>query len=189
MAKSEMKGVAKQIKSLRAIEPELSKKMRREMRTNIQPILNPIEAQINSQVEGALRGVRDIGMFHGGRTQWGGVKVKVKATIRPTDIVYIEGKGGGGDSLDGALGFEYAELAGINRRPPRAMSKGWGSTSTGYHSYIQNGQGAGFSRMLGRFGKPGRFLFSRVIKYKPAIEMKVKMIVSKYEQIVNTRNS
>ena len=44
MAKSEMKGVAKQIKSLRAIEPELSKKMRREMRTNIQPILNPIEA-------------------------------------------------------------------------------------------------------------------------------------------------
>lgn len=189
MSKSEMTGVAKQLRVLKAIEPELSKKLRRDMRTNIQPILNPVESQINSQVEGALRGVRKIGMFHDGRSQWGGVKVKARATVRPNDLVYIEGKGGGGDSLDGAAGFEYAELAGIKRRNPRPRSKGWGSTGEGYHSYTQNGQGDGFIRMLSRFGGPGRFLFKRIMARKPGIEDKVKMVITKYEQKLNAKDN
>jgi len=78
-------------------------------------------------------------------------------------------------------GLIYAELAGIERRPPRAVSKGWGSSSVGYHSYTYNGQGKAFNKKLGSmFGKPGRFLFKRVLRRKPEIEAKVKKVAEQF---------
>ena len=185
-----LEGSSEYLRMMRTYDKDLYKELAKNLQTQLKPILNPIESEINGTVTGELKSRRNAGMFnHSGRTQWGGVNVKAKTSIQPKNLIFIEGKGRGAGSLDGALGFEYAELAGIRRRPPRSMSKGWGSTSTGYHSYRQNGQGDAFISMLGKYGKPGRFLWKRVLKRKPEIEGKVESIAESLNVKINRRNS
>ena len=182
MAKSHLTGSSDYLRELKAYEEKLFKQLQKSMNTELSPIINPIENKINSSVTGEVRSLMP-GMFHDGRTQWGGVTVTARVSVRPRDLVFIEGKGRGSGSLDGAVGFEYAELAGIERKKQatRVLSKGWGSSSTGYHSYIKNGQGAAFnSRLTAKFGKPGRFLFRRVLRRKPEIEAKVKKVADQF---------
>ena len=143
-------GSAEYIRELKNYEKNLLPALRKKLNSQLTPILNPIEN-------------------------------KARISLRPKDLIFIEGKGRGGDSLDGAVGFEYAELAGIQRRPPRERSKGWGSSSVGYHSYTYNGQGFAFNRKLRKeFGKPGRFLWKRVLKRKPDIEAKVQSVANDF---------
>ena len=179
-AKSHMTGSAEYIRELKNYEQGLLPALRKNINSELAPILGPIESQINSSDTTKLKSALP-GMFHNGRTQWGGVKVRARVSLRPKDLIFIEGKGDSSGSLDGAVGFEYAELAGIERRAPRGVSKGWGSSSVGYHSYIYNGQGKAFNRKLGSaFGKPGRFLFKRVLERKPEIESKVKAVAEQF---------
>lgn len=182
-----LQGSAEVLRELRVYEKDLYKELGKNLQTQLKPIIGPIQGQINGSVTGQLKSRRNIGMFHDGRTQWGGVIVKAKTSSNPKNLIFIEGKGKGADSLDGALGFEYAELAGIRRRGPRAMSKGWGSSGVGYHSYIQNGQGDGFINMLSKYGGPGRFLWKRVLKRKPEIEDKVENIAQALNIKINRR--
>lgn len=186
MAKANLQGSAETLRMLRTYESDLYKDLRKSVNSQLKPLINPIESQINSSVTSSLRNEMS-GMFHNGRTAWSGVRVTPKVSIRPRELLFIEGKGRNG-GMSNQVGFEYAELAGIERRPPRPVSKGWGSTSVGYHSYIYNGQGKAFNRKLTRaYGKPGRFLWKRVLKRKPELEAKVLDIAERLNIKINRR--
>ena len=183
-----LQGSAEVLRELRVYERNLYTELGKNLNTQLKPVLGPIQGQINGVITSQLRSRKKAGMFgHDGRTQWGGAEIVTKTSINPKNLIFIEGKGRGSDSLDGALGFEYAELAGIRRRPPKAVSKGWGATGPGYHSYIQNGQGDGFINMLSKYGGPGRFLWKRVLKRKPEIEDKVEKLAEGLNIKINRR--
>lgn len=186
MARSGLSGSADVIRALKTYESDVYKEFRKSINSELKPILNPIEGQINSEVTSSIRSNLK-GMNHNGRTAWSGAKVTARTGMRAKELVFIEGKGRNG-GMDVQLGFEYSELAGIERRPPRPVSKGWGSPSVGYHSYIYNGQGKAFNRKLTSvYGKPGRFLFKRVLKRKPEIEDKVLKIAERFNIKLNRR--
>jgi len=186
MARSGLSGSAETLRMLKTYESDLYKEFRKGVNSQLKPVIAPIEGEINSSVTSSIRSNMS-GMNHNGRTGWSGVKVTPKVSLRPRDLLFIEGKGRNA-GLDTQVGFEYAELAGIERRPPRAVSKGWGSTSVGYHSYIYNGQGKAFNRKLTQtYGKPGRFLWKRVLKRKPELENKVLNIAENLNIKINRR--
>ena len=179
MAKSELSGSREWVQVLKKFEPELFKEVKKNLNSELKSILQPIEGQINSSVGNVLKSKMP-NMFHNGRTAWSGVKIKSVITANPKKLIYIDGTGRSGFGGP-QLGFDYAELAGIERRPARSVSKGWGQSTPGYHSYIYNGQGKAFNRKLGsEFGKPGRFLWIRVLRKKPEIEQKVELITADY---------
>tara|TARA_R110000803_G_scaffold41960_9_gene90084 strand:+ start:90 stop:695 length:606 start_codon:yes stop_codon:yes gene_type:complete len=188
MAANKLEGSAEALYVLKTYEKDLYTELGKNLNTQLRPVLGPIQGQINGVITSQLRSRRKAGMFgHDGRTQWAGAEIKTKTSIKPKDLIFIEGKGRGTGSLDGALGFEYAELAGIRKNAPKVMSKGWGITGTGYHSYTQNGQGDGFINMLNKYGGPGRFLFRRVLKKRPDIEDKVLLLSEKLNIKINRK--
>ena len=126
MARSGLSGSAETLRMLKTYETDLYKEFRKNVNSQLKPVIAPIEGEINSSVTSSLRNQMK-GMFHDGRSAWSGVKVTPKVSLRPRDLLFIEGKGRNA-GLDTQVGFEYAELAGIERRPPRPVSKGWGST-------------------------------------------------------------
>ena len=183
---AKLDGSSEVFRMIKTYEKDLYKELGKNLQTQLRPVLGPIQGQINGAVTGQLKSRRGTGMFHDGRSAWAGATIKVKTSINPKNLIFIEGTGGN-NGMQKQVGFEYAELAGIGRRPPRAVSKGWNSTGTGYHSYIQNGQGAGFVNMLSRYGKPGRFLWKRVLKRKPEIEDKVEKLADSLNIKINRR--
>lgn len=188
MAKSRLEGSAETVYLLKTYEKDLYKELGSRLESQLRPVIGPIQGQINGVVTQQLKSRRDAGMFnHSGRTSWGGAEIKVKTSVQPRNLIFIEGKGkGSGDYAQ--VGFNYAELAGIRRRPPRPISKGWNETSAGgYHAYMVRGQGDGFIDMLSKYGKPGRFLWKRVLNRKPEIEEKVLQIAELYNIKLNRR--
>jgi len=173
---SSLHGSSDVIRMLKDYEKDLYKELGSKLATQLRPIIGPIQGQINGLVAGQLKSRRNAGMFnHSGRTSWGGAEVKVKTSVSPKNLIFIEGKGPGSGDYS-KVGFNYAELAGIPRARSkvRPISKGWNETSAGgYHAYSVRGQGDGFIRMLNTYGKPGRFLWKRVLNRKPEIEEKV----------------
>lgn len=188
MAQTKLDGSAEVFQMLKLYEKDLFKELRKSVTSQLAPQLAPIEAEINSSITNSIRSNMK-GMFHNGRSGWAGVKIKARVSTRAKELIFLEGKGGNG-GLDQQFGFEYAELAGIQRRPPRPRSKGWGETGVGYHSYIYNGQGLVFNRKLTSvYGKPGRFMWIRVLKRRPAIEDKIMGIADNLSVKINRRLS
>ena len=185
---AKLEGSAETLYLLKTYDKQIYRELGKKLESDLRPVLGPIQGQINGSVTAALKSRRNIGMFHNGRAGWSGVEIKTKTSIQPKNLIFIEGKGRNA-GLDTQVGFEYAELAGIprSRGRVRPVSKGWGSTTVGYHSYIQNGQGDGFIEMLGRYGKPGRFLWKRVLNRKPDIEKKVSEIAETYNIKLNRK--
>jgi len=172
----EVEGIAYVVGQLKQYRPESLKALRKSLRKEMKPMLNKITSEINTEVSAELQS-RDYEMFHNGRTSWNGVRASMSVTSnKKGDMVKIVMTGRGGK-----LGFNYAELAGIERRPPRKQSKGWYSTSVGYHSYDYAGQGLVFNERLTRdFGKPGRFGWIRIVKRRKEIEKEIKQVLDRY---------
>lgn len=164
------------VSQLKQYRPESLKALRKSLRKEMKPLLNKITSQINAEVTSQLQS-RDYEMFHGGRTSWNGVRGTMSVTSnKKGSMVKIVMTG-----RAGKLGFNYAELAGIERRPPRRKSKGWYSSSVGYHSYDYAGQGLVFNDRLTRdFGKPGRFGWIRIVKSRKEIEKEMLQILDRY---------
>lgn len=112
-------------------------------------------------------------MTHRGKTRWRGVnKPRVEFTPGKTRagahrLVNIAFTGG-----SRGLGFDYAELAGIRRRPPKEYSKEYqrrGDSVIRQHRI--NGQGDGFIKALEDqvMEKPGRFAFSGMLKKRAEV--------------------
>lgn len=180
MAKSGLSGSSEAIKVLKQLEPDLFKEIRKKVNSELRPVLNPIKAEVNgmtSEIRSKMvgRNRSESGMFHNGRSAWSGANITARVSTRPRDLIFINATG-----VKGQVGFDYAELAGIRRRPPRARSKAYtlnGQTRT----HAIRGQGDAFIDKLQReFGKPGRFAWIRVLRRKPEIEKKVQDIADEF---------
>ena len=176
-----VEGVAEVVKLLKRFEPDVLKEMRKEMRSELKPLTNEIANQINTEVTSKLQS-RDYEMFHNGRTAWNGVRGGTSLLAsRSKSVAKLTFTGRSGE-----LGFDYAELAGIERRPPRARSKGWYSTTPGYHSYTYAGQGKVFNDRLKRdFGKPGRFAFKRFLKKRKEVDKQAQQVADRFIKKLN----
>jgi hypothetical protein len=168
--------------------------------------INAIRADIRAIVttSGAVSKIRSrtpavaplSGMANNGPIKWAGVK-SVNVSVLPRimsfgysakPLVKIAATGG-----KNSLGFDYAELAGIRRQPPRARSKIRGGTlrgtAKGDGSMALNGQGDNFIKILeDRNGKtPGRFAFRAVFETRGKIMAGIQKTLDIYAAKVNRR--
>jgi hypothetical protein len=98
-----------------------------------------------------------------------------RVSTNPKNLISITAAG-----KSGKVGFNYAELAGIQRRRPRPMSRPYQKNGETVQHRV-NGQGIAFNAKLMRdFGKPGRFAWINVLRRKPEIEQKVSAIANTF---------
>jgi hypothetical protein len=122
------------------------------------------------------------GMFHQGRSSWNGARLTARVSVNPKDLITVTATG-----RSSAFGFDYAELAGIRRRPARRKSRTYTKNGRAT-SHAVNGQGDAFiSKLNTEFGKPGRFAWIRVLKRKPQIEEKTQIITDAFGIKVSRR--
>ena len=170
MAKSGLSGSSEAMRILKELEPGLYKELGKQLRSELNPIIKPIESQINSQVSREVFTAMP-GMFHQGRSSWNGARLTARVSVNPKDLITVTATG-----RSSAFGFDYAELAGIRRRPARRKSRTYTKNGRAT-SHAVNGQGDAFiSKLNTEFGKPGRFAWIRVLRRKPEIENKVEQI-------------
>jgi len=176
-----VEGIAEVTKLLKRFEPDVLKEMRKDLRTELKPLTQQIASQINTEVTSKLQS-RDYEMFHNGRTAWSGVRGGTSLLAsRRGSVAKLTFTGRSGE-----VGYNYAELAGIERRPPRRISKGWYSTTPGYHSYTYAGQGKVFNERLEKdFGKPGRFAFARFLKKRKEVDKQAQQVADRFVKRVN----
>jgi len=176
-----VEGISEVTKLLKRFEPDVLKEMRKDLRTELKPLTQQIASQINTEVTSKLQS-RDYEMFHNGRTAWSGVRGGTSLLAsRRGSVAKLTFTGRSGE-----VGYNYAELAGIERRPPRRISKGWYSTTPGYHSYTYAGQGKVFNERLEKdFGKPGRFAFARFLKKRKEVDKQAQQVADRFVKRVN----
>jgi hypothetical protein len=168
-------GIPKLNKILTQAEQDFIKDLRAKAKTQMLPIASKVRSQIPT--------VAPIkGMDHNGRTQWAVPKVTVYSNPRTRakrgrNVAPIMGFRATSPSR--AVGFAYGELAGIRRKAPKPVSKGWYTTTVGgYHSYRVNGQGEAMIQRLEKIqARPGRFFYRHVRKYLPELRQRMLGIV------------
>ena len=186
-------GLEETLRILKTVEPDSIKKIRSEIRGIIQA------SGAVSKIRARTPNVAPLsGMNNNGPVKWGGVKsITVSALSRVTGFTSVGNQvplaritvTGGQQSL----GFDYAELAGIRRRPTRARSKIRGGTlrgtAKGDGSMALNGQGDNFIKVLeDRHGKrPGRFAFRAVFETRQMIMAGIQMTLDRYAESVNRK--
>ena len=190
--KVRVEGLEETIKALKEVEPEAVKSMRKEIRSVVTASGALSNVRMKTPVVAPMSG-----MDHNGPTRWGGVKsVTTSVSLRTT--TYQRGKRSYPiikivASNKEALGFDYAELAGIRRRLARPRSKirntGLRGTQRGDGSIALNGQGDNFIKVLQeRVGKtPGRFAFAAVFSKRREIEYNSQKVLDKYAETVNRK--
>lgn len=174
LEKVQVKNVDQVVKELKAFEATSVRQLRSDLKLKMGPEAQAMAATIPKEPPlRAPQGRKKSQMAHRGRTRWRGVNKPV--------VEFRPGKSRrGGDSLvslkftggSRGLGFDYAELAGIRRRPPAARSKPYqrrGSDKTVTHRL--NGQGDAFITALAEQTNkgPGRFAFSAALKRRPQL--------------------
>jgi len=161
-----VENVDKVVRELKQFKDSAVRELRSDLKTSLGPVANQIASTISR--EPPIRGMK-----HRGKTRWRGVNKPV--------VEFRPGKGRrGGDRLvnirftggSRGLGFDYAELAGIRRRPPQTLSKPYSRKDRdGLIRHRINGQGDAFIQALAEdTGKgPGRFMFLEAVKRRPVL--------------------
>jgi hypothetical protein len=186
-------GLEQALSILKRVEPDSIKAIRAEIRGIIKA------SGAVSKIRSRTPAVAPLsGMNNNGPVKWAGVRsITVSALSRVTGFTKVANQvplaeitaTGGPNSL----GFDYAELAGIRRRPPRDRSKIRGGTlrgtAKGDGSMALRGQGDNFIRYLEeRHGKtPGRFAFRAVFETRKQIMAGIQMTLDKYAESVNRK--
>lgn len=174
-----VKGLIELNTILKATDKKLITELRAELKDGIVPVATKLQYSIPSQAPLS-------GMYHKGRSAWGTVKASVsftpRASIRgrlyqPLVSVVVTGKK--------ALGFDYAELAGLRRRKPPGQSRVWVDQYGKSRRTKQNGQGDAFIRGLG--SKPGRYASPVIRRERPFIERTIMEILEKFATKVNRK--
>lgn len=186
-----VEGLETTLAILKSVQPDSIKEIRSEIRQIV------TSSGAVSKIRSRTPAIAPLsGMANGGPTKWAGVKsvnVSVLPRLAPigkksVPLVRIAATGG-----TDSLGFDYAELAGIRRRPPRARSKIRGGTLRGTEkgdgSMALNGQGDNFIEYLeARNGKtPGRFAFRAVFETRNAIMTGIQKTLDAYAAKVNRK--
>ena len=191
--KVRIEGLEKTLRILKKVEPDSIKQIRAEIRGIIKA------AGTVSRIRSRTPAIAPLsGMNNNGPVKWAGARsITVSPLSRITGFTSVnnnvplaEIKVTGGKN---SLGFDYAELAGIRRRPPRDRSKIRGGTlrgtAKGDGSMALRGQGDNFIKMLEeRHGKtPGRFAFRAVLESRKQIMVGIQATLDKYAESVNRK--
>jgi len=185
-----VEGLENTLAILKTVEPDSIK----EIRTEIRQIV--VSSGAVSKIRSRTPAIAPLsGMNNNGPTKWAGVKTvnisvlpRIVSGKKSVPLVRIAASGG-----SNSLGFDYAELAGIRRRPPRSRSKIRGGslrgTRKGDGSMALNGQGDNFIKYLEeRNGKtPGRFAFRAVFDTRGAIMAGIQKTLDKFAERLNVR--
>jgi len=171
MAIPKVSGIREAKDILKRIDPEGQKQLERDFHKKINGPLNKVRKQ--SQINNRQLQSKLPNMFnHRGRTRNTGADLK--ASFRPSaqygrSIALITARG-----RNNQFGFEYAELAGINKstggrrsRIPNTTTRG---SRRGDGSYRITGQGRAFNNILNNVRKPGRLSYDATQKNRPALE-------------------
>jgi len=191
--KIRIEGLEKTLRILKKVEPDSIKRIRAEIRGIIKA------SGAVSKIRSRTPAVAPLsGMNNNGPVKWAGVRsISVSPLSQITGFTSVNNKiplavikaSGGKESL----GFDYAELAGIRRRPPRDRSKIRGGTlrgtAKGDGSMALRGQGDNFIKVLeDRYGKtPGRFAFRAVFETRKQIMAGIQRTLDKYAESVNRK--
>ncbi len=160
----------------------------RDLRSDLKISLGPLAQEIAARIprEPPLSGMR-----HRGRTRWRGVNKPVveftpgRSRSGGNKLVNIRFTGGAR-----GLGFDYAELAGIRRRPARGMSRPYERRDRpGTFQHRLNGQGDAFINALAQeTGRgPGRFMFLQAVKKRPQLILLATKSLDSAARKVNRR--
>lgn len=152
------------VRTLRGVDRRVLNDLRKELRGKVQPYAQSIANAVPAQ--SPLRGMR-----HEGVTRWGG---KPKATVSFTPGKSRKGnrllsiKLTGGSAGRGPIGFDYAEVAGVRKRPPKPFSKVYRDGQGLSRQHRVNGQGDAMIEELRRRnpirGKAGYFAFNEALQ-------------------------
>jgi hypothetical protein len=186
-----VEGLETTLAILKTVEPDSIKAIRSDIRSIV------TSAGAVSKIRSRTPAIAPLsGMANNGPIKWAGVKT-INVSVLPSitsigtkskPLVKITATGGAN-----SLGFDYAELAGIRRRPPRDRSKIRGGTlrgtAKGDGSMALRGQGDNFIRVLeDRNGKtPGRFAFRAVFETRGKIMAGIQQTLDRYAEKVNRR--
>lgn len=188
MAVPKVSGIREAKEVLKNLDPQFQKALERDFHKQMSSPLNKVKKdsrQNNRQVQRNLPNMYN----HRGRTRNTGADIK--ASFRPSaqygrSVALITAKG-----RNGQVGFEYAELAGINNSQDGRRSRIPGSTKRGSRrgdgSYRLNGQGKAFNRELNRISKPGRLAFDATRKNLPALEKVALGILERMSERLNEK--
>lgn len=172
---------------LKKISPTLMKEFRKELRGRLQPYASAIANSIpgNPPISG---------MNHNGVTRWEGKpKGRVNFSPRGRRNALIGLIFTGGTRQNGPLGFDYAEVAGIRRRPPRAVSRIYEDQFGTLKTHRVNGQGDAMIRAIRRRkpipGKAGYFAFDQALQKFPLLKKIAELSLARFTSDVNNELS
>jgi hypothetical protein len=189
--KIRVEGLELTLEILKSVQPDSIKAIRADIRQII------TSSGAVSKIRSRTPAIAPLsGMANNGPTKWAGVK-----SINITALSRLSGFGGKNADLariavtggNNSLGFDYAELAGIRRRPPSLRSKIRGGTLRGTQkgdgSMLLRGQGDNFIKVLeDRNGKtPGRFAFRAVFETRARIMSGIQQTLDRYAEKVNRK--
>lgn len=176
-------------RELRQFEDGAIRSLRSDLRVALGPIANQVATEIPRQSP-LRKPSKGGGMSHKGKTRWRGVnKPRIEFTPgrrrdRSHKLVNISMTGGAR-----GLGFDYAELAGIRRRPPKEFSKEYTRSDGEVRQHRLNGQGDGLIKALEDqvMQEPGRFAFTRFLKRKRLLNELTIATINKHAEKVNQK--
>jgi hypothetical protein len=177
----EVTGLKHALREIRMFDKTLVFKLRSRMRAATAEDRAKV-SRVISEVTPMLRSVRQIGMFHNGRTAWNEATVDIDRMTGRNVLIAIRATGRGRK-----FGFDYAELTGIN--PPRTggISRQFKRANSDKTMTIkQRGQGRAFEEMLNdnlpanHTAKPGRYAFQALVRRMPYIQKKVIRVIQEF---------
>src|SRR6056297_872721 len=173
---------------LKTVDPEFQKALVKDFHKRMSKPLQKIRKDTranNRKVQNTLPNMYN----HRGRTRNTGADIK--ASFRPSaeygrSVALITARG-----RNNQVGFEYAELAGINRSNNGRRSRSPGTTQRGARkgdgSYLINGQGRAFNQKLMGLKRPGRLAFDATKKNLPALEKVALNILERMSERLNEK--
>jgi hypothetical protein len=173
------KGMKETVATLRKLDNETQKKLRKELRSKIKPVAQAIANDVPATPPLS-------GMNHNGVTRWTGVpKVGVQfRTGGGKTRQILSMRFTGGTRGQGGIGFDYAELAGSSRRPGSVFSRVYDRAGSPGIQHAVTGQGKAFNEGIRAAkeirGRGGYFAFDSSIKKYPIIEGLGKRAVKDY---------
>ena len=173
-------GVAQVTRDLRKIDRGSLNALRKDMRGSIMGIAKEIAGEVPAQAP--ISGMQD----HNGVTRWGGIP-RASVSFTPGNsrrggnrLLSMKFSGG-----KGKLGFDYAELAGVGKRPGATRSKSYSRNGSIPFRHNVTTQGDKFKSAIAERvglakGKTGFFVFDAAMKKHGRIEGIGKRAIDKY---------
>lgn len=189
-------GLKRALNAIADLDRDVKKQFVKDMRTELKGTINSVRAGVPKVSPFAGGGPLD-GMTHNGRTRWSPVRMRLNVNPKPRrkGVGFVGVVGWAMTGSPAGLGFDYAELAGVRRRPPRAVTKPFTrSTPNGGRTreYTRvNNAGDTFirnvkSRSKGR-SKAGHFAYAEFVKKRPEMQRKALKVIKAYSSKTNRK--